>query len=361
MFVERLDMDGRPLADVPRRVMVQARQVVVMAVACRRNWLPGADRFLDIAVLTMIRRYHAVDGEPGWAFSVGPNGAIDPRRDLYAHAFVLLALAAAFTVTGEPEFRQLAHTTLAFLDRQMTSLAGGYVESYPETDVPRRQNPHMHLFEALLAWSEADPDGGYLDRANSLLELLERRFLKGTTPVLTEFFGANWEAPSDLELSFEPGHHFEWAWLLDRFSANGGRPTTSLSECLLRPALRFGIDRSGRVLDEVSAAGRFARRSSRLWPHAEAARAMTTAAARHSGGPPPENFLEVLHRDFLHPAHTGSWIDHLDSDGQILSQFAPASSLYHLVCAYDEIDSRRETSCDSLASVAGEDQTHRRM
>lgn len=337
MFVERLDLNGRPLAGVPRRVMVQARQIYVMAVACRRNWLSGADRFLDVAVRTMIRRYHAVDGRPGWAFSIGPHGDIDPRRDLYAHAFVLLALAGAFTLTGEPELRRLAMTTMSFLDEHLASPAGGYVESYPETDVPRRQNPHMHLFEALIAWHGADPDGGYLDLASNVLELLGRHFLKGRTPVLTEFFGANWEAPSESELSFEPGHHFEWAWLLERFSVSGGRSTTDLSERLLRPALRFGIDPSGLIFDEVSAVGRPARRSFRLWPHAEAAKAMTTAAARHSGAPSPEDFLEVLQRDFLDPAHPGSWIDHFESDGQTLSRFAPASSLYHLVCAYDTL------------------------
>lgn len=337
MFVERLTLDGEPLVDVPRRVMVQARQVFVMAVAARRGWLPGADRLLDRAAQTMVRRYHGVDDEPGWAFAVGTDGSVDFRRDLYAHAFVLLALASAFSLTRERHYRDLAATTLSFLDGHMASSAGGYVDSWPDPTGHRRQNPHMHLFEAMLAWQRADPDADWLRRADGLLVLLERQLMRGEPRVLVEHFGPDWALTYDT-ISFEPGHHFEWVWLLDRFSALGGRPTAILSDELLDIALRHGIGTSGRIHDEVEATGRPFKGSARLWPHAEAAKAMTTGSAARLGAPLPHEFLATLHQDFLDPARRGSWIDRLDQSGGVLSTFAPASSLYHLVCAYDELD-----------------------
>ena len=41
-FVERLALDGTPQPDVPRRLMVQARQIHAFAIAARRGWYPGA-------------------------------------------------------------------------------------------------------------------------------------------------------------------------------------------------------------------------------------------------------------------------------------------------------------------------------
>ena len=76
----------------------------------------------------------------------------DPRRDLYAHAFVLLAIASYVGATGNRRALSLADETLAFLDDHMASPdGGGFVEQLPPLGGVRRQNPHMHLFEALLA------------------------------------------------------------------------------------------------------------------------------------------------------------------------------------------------------------------
>ncbi len=335
-FVERLDLAGRPLPDVPRRVMVQARQIYVMCVAHRRGWMSGADRLADIAVRSMIRRYHAVDGQRGWIFAATAGGAVsDGRRDLYGHAFVLLALAHAATSLADSRLLDLADGTLAFLDGAMTSPHGGYVESWPLPVLPRRQNPHMHLFEALLALHEAAPDRGYLDRATAILDLAEESFVLGSTPVLVEFFDEAWRPRDPEPHAFEPGHHFEWVWLLDRYSGMGGRATDRLAASLLRVALDHGLGPSGLVVDGANEASPITGAGTRLWPQTEAAKAVCTPVGATVGAPSPELFLDGLMGRFLAPALPGSWIDQLDADGNAVSAFAPASSLYHLVCALD--------------------------
>src|SRR2546430_13023820 len=45
-----------------------------------------------------------------------------------------------------------------------------------EVKLPRRQNPHMHLLEALLALHVATGEKNWLRRAGALVDLFKRRF-----------------------------------------------------------------------------------------------------------------------------------------------------------------------------------------
>ena len=45
----------------------------------------------------------------------------------------------------------------------------------------------------------------------------------------------------------------------------------------------------------------------------------------------------LLSRRFLEPALQGGWIDRLDADGRPIGDFVPASSLYHVMGAIDEL------------------------
>ena len=56
-FEERLDLWGRPVADVPLRVMVQARQIHVYAIAAERGWYAGALERVERAFEAFQRDY----------------------------------------------------------------------------------------------------------------------------------------------------------------------------------------------------------------------------------------------------------------------------------------------------------------
>ena len=328
MFLERLDMAARPLPDVPRRAMVQARQIFAYGIAARRGWSAQAADRIDRAGDSLVKRYYRADGAPGWVFAVDRSGAVsDTRRDLYGHAFVLLALATLATVSGNRRMLVLADETLDFLETSMASPAGGYVDALPApTGGALRQNPHMHLFEALLALHEAAPDGPYLDRAGRLLDLMTSRFLQGPDRVLAEFFDADWSPLGGPDVAFEPGHHFEWVWLITRYAALRGQPAPDFAPNLWATATRLGLGPESVIYDEVSPERGVLQRSTRLWPYTEAAKAACCPATR-SMPLDPEGFLSGLHRRFLQSAPAGSWIDHLDADLVPQSSFAPASSL----------------------------------
>ena len=324
-FVERLALDGTPQPDVPRRVMVQARQIHAFAIAARRGWYPGAADLALRAGDTMITRYWQADAQPGWAFSCTRRGAVaDPRRDLYAHAFVLLALAALIRLDPAPRTVALVHQTLAFLDQTLTHPAGGYVEAWPDTVLPRRQNPHMHLLESLLTLHETGACGDLTPRIAALIALFDTRFLPAGDDVLAESYALDW-TPANPGRGFEPGHHFEWIWLLERTAALTGIAVGDRVSRLRRQALR-GMTADGRVVDIMGPDGAIAA-SCRLWPALEAAKVLT--------GPARDQVLGTAWRIFFAPAHPGGWIDHVDPGGDPLVAFIPASTLYHISTAVD--------------------------
>lgn len=336
-FVERLGLDGAPLVAVPRRVMVQARQIHVYATAARNGWLAeGADLALR-AGDAMIAHYAVDEGLGGWVFACDARGAVvDSRRDLYAQAFVLLALASLIALDPRPRYRRLVERTLTFLDREMAHPAGGFVEQWPEPILPRRQNPHMHLLEALLALQEAGGCGDLTGRIAALIALFDARFLPGHTDVLAEFYDAGWQRPDEGK-SFEPGHHFEWVWLLTRHAELTGADVAERIDRLFASALR-GVDARGGVVDEVGEGGPVVPLY-RLWPAMEAAKAFAIVQGRAMRSSGLTLVLSAAWEKFVQPAVPGGWIDRVEGGNPCaqppLIDHMPASSLYHVCTAMD--------------------------
>lgn len=342
-FEEALTFDGHPRPEMPIRLLVQARQIFVCSMAQRRAWHAGAAALAERAFVVMRRDYHRRDGKDGWVFSIARDGSVlDATRDLYAHAFVLLAIAAQVRATGRREELTLAHETLAFLDREMTApLGGGYVETLPRRVGPRRQNPHMHLFEALLALWECSQDRVFLERAGDLFQLFVSKFFQAGEGVLLEYFDDALRPARGDDAIVEPGHHFEWCWLLRRYEAQAGDDrVATIVERLYQHANRAGFDAEGLIVDEVRPDGTLVKASRRLWPMTEAIKSDLVEARRGRAGAADRAvaLAQALHGRFLAPAPTmGGWVDRLGPDGTRLGDLMPATSLYHLAGAIDEL------------------------
>lgn len=126
-FHERLSFAGAPLVDVPLRLMVQARQIHVHALAALNGWHPSAEELAREALESMVRDYWRVDGEDGWAHSISRDGkVIDASGDLYAHAFVLLAMSSVIRIGTSTREEKIIDDTLSFLDGSMAVCWGGH-------------------------------------------------------------------------------------------------------------------------------------------------------------------------------------------------------------------------------------------
>ena len=335
-FHEFLDFSGKPVPSSPRRVMVQARQISVYSrAALEDGYAPGRNLALTAAD-TMVKRWLAADGAPGWVFSVTASGAVvDTRRDLYAHAFVIFGLAWALRLEPNPRFTAAIDDTLRFLDDAFFDPAhGGYWDRLPGARDVRSQNPHMHLFEALIELYEITGNASVLERCRVLDKLATERFISRDHTCLRESFHGDWSvAPGEGEGRVEPGHLMEWAWLLARFEAHAKVDRSDFVQPLIATALARGTDRArGRMIDEFIEDGRGHTLSSRSWPHAEACKALASEILRGHTAYAPD-LIRIARR--LHDTHcptdlNGGWIDRVDAREVSMSKMMPASTFYHI-------------------------------
>jgi len=332
-FRERLDSAGAPLA-VPHRSMVQARQIFVFAHATEQGWNDDAYRMAEIAMASLRRDFASDSGdETSFAFAIDPANATitSTTRDAYAHAFVLFSIAALYRVNGDAALLELADRTIRFIERRLTDPSnGGLFDALP-APAEKRQNPHMHLLEAYLFLERAAPGRGYIERATKLVALFRRHFFKGG--LLLEYFRSDWSIAD--RAVWEPGHHFEWAWLLGEYAALTGEDLGQEMAALYESATGYGLSADGLIIDELSPELAPLKLSRRVWPHTEAIKA---ASMRHARGDTDarrfaESIASTLMQRFLNRPFAGGWVDHLDAQGAALVDYVPASSLYHLALA----------------------------
>jgi mannose/cellobiose epimerase-like protein (N-acyl-D-glucosamine 2-epimerase family) len=340
-FHERLHFDGRPDLDCPRRMRVQARQLYVYSEAAVRGWWGPARAVAEAGFAAFIRDCWARDGQPGFLHTFGQDKApLDLKRDTYDHAFGLFALAWYYKLTREPRALALAHEILDLLDSRLADpVNGGFVESIPEA-LPRRSDPHMHLLEASLEWTEATGEARFLDLARRMTTLFKARFFDRETETLREFFAADLgpaEGPAGQVTA--PGHHFEWSWLLAWAERLGAGQARAEADALHAYGISHGLDPEGFAIDECDRHGRQIRRSRRAWPQTELIKAYLNRAGQ--GDPKAADSAAAVTltflRSYLATEVPGLWMDQFDAEGAGLTDAAPASTLYHVVVAFREM------------------------
>jgi mannose/cellobiose epimerase-like protein (N-acyl-D-glucosamine 2-epimerase family) len=341
-FEERLSLRGNRLPGVPQRLMVQARQIYCFSLASQRGWHEGSRELVERAYTSMVRDFYRRDGRDGWVFSINHDGEVlDGTRDLYSHAFVLLGVASYVKAGGSREALSMADETLAFLDQSLAASTGGYLDAHPRSDSLRRQNPHMHMLEGLLSLWSSSGERRYLTQAEKIFELFSGHFFQPLQGVLVEYFNEELQPAAGLIGKIvEPGHHYEWAWLLRWFERESGRLAEPYANALYRHADLYGYDGDGLVVDELLSGGQPHKRSRRTWPITEAIKANLSEVVlrRMDAIDKVIALTDRLHDRFLTRDPPGGWIDRLDENGRAATDFMPASTLYHILCALDELD-----------------------
>jgi mannose-6-phosphate isomerase len=198
----------------------------------------------------------------------------------------------------------------------------------------------MHLFEAALAIAAAPgarPDD--LARADGLARWCADDIV-GPHGALPELFDQAWRAHRvDDAFTVEPGHHFEWAWLLGELRALGGTDHRALAARLWAFARQHGIDPArGVAIDAIDSTGRVLAPTARLWPQTERLKAALAVAEDEAVAA-----FDGLQR-FLETPAPGAVFDRMLPDGSFVAEPARASSLYHIVCAYRALVDAAERS-----------------
>jgi mannose-6-phosphate isomerase len=327
-FHEALSIAGEPRPG-PRRARVQGRQAYAYATAGLIGW-DGPWRDAAWHAMDFLTDRYLRDDEL-FRTLLGLDGAVlDGTPMLYDQAFALLGTATLHRADPEGrDLRQIALGVLRGLD-SMRNPAGGFTENIA---FPYQANAHMHLLEGALAWAEND--GGVWDAlADEIVEMALRVFIDPQGGFLREFFNADWRLiGGDDGRLVEPGHQFEWAWLLEKWGRLRGREDAIAAARRLYEAGLRGLDpERGVVMNELWDDFSIREATARLWPQTERLKAELLFGDEAG----QVRAAEALRRYLRTPA-PGAWRDKLRADDTFIDEPAPATSFYHILCACTEL------------------------
>jgi mannose-6-phosphate isomerase len=332
-FYERIAQDGRAI-DEPRRARVQPRQIYSFALAPGLGWRGPARQIVERGMAFFLKYYRRDDGL--YRTLVAPQGAIlDNSTVLYDQAFALLGLAAARKLLGpDPAIEDAAVDLFDTLYSELKRVGPGFYSGLP-VRFPLLSNPHMHLFESALAWCELSAEPGWRTLADELGELALRRFIDPRSGALRESFDEAWSPVAGIDgRRVEPGHQFEWAWLLLRWRPDNDGEARRAALRLIDVGERAGV-RRGLAIDALLDDLTPLEVSARLWPQTERLKALGLAASLTGETHFWASAIEAadgLLRYFDTPV-AGLWYDRVNGDGVVHVAPAPASSFYHIVTA----------------------------
>ncbi|WP_068311781.1 AGE family epimerase/isomerase [Aliiruegeria sabulilitoris] len=333
----------------PSTTLAQARTAFMLAHLGR---LTGQERLLDAAgrIMGFITEYLR-DPDGGCRYAVNPDGSRieSPEATLrrtYDQSFVLLALvslraAGSSAVSGED-----VELCWSFVENVLTD---GEMGALWEDDRMaargarpgdlRAQNPHMHMLEAVLQCLELTGDDIWADRARSLVTAGTRYFIDPSTGAVREFVGHDL-APIDSPEGNrrEPGHQYEWAWLLMRHAdltgdAEARRVVEPMSTFAASHGWRKDGPMAGALYDALGADGRVTEATHLLWPLTEAGKYFS-AVARDTGDAPSaakaREIADLIFGRYFDHGGRPAWVNQFDGDGNVIWEAGLSRLLYHV-------------------------------
>ena len=344
-FHEKLNADAQVVAGVPRRTRVVARQIYSFAAAGRLGWTGDWSSVVDHGAQSLFRDCIQSEGLVVSTYTlddVPSNHAFD----LYDHAFALFALSELAVRNGyEEQATNAATQMLDAMNRRFLAPKGGWLDAEGGEAI-LRSNPHMHLLEAMLALDRVIDNKCWIDEADGIVDLALKFFIAPSTDALHEYFDLDWTPyPDERGRIVEPGHQFEWSWLLRKWlvqTKNPLREAAVAAEKLCGIGEKYGVTAAGLVIDELWDDLNPKTNTSRTWPQTERVKACLKQAqlstsvlsVRQWEANAAQAISGILR--FAHKTgNKGLWYDRLLPDGRALIEPAPASSLYHIMCAAD--------------------------
>ena len=322
---EALDAEHHPLPPQRYRAMACARQLYLFSSLIGQ--VPGAKERAAALFRSLQQHFHDAE-HGGWFYSIDPQGApLDQRKDLYTHAFILFACAHYWDKVREPLVESVLNAVLEVL-AQRFSTGDGLYEACLERDwsllnTGPLQNPLMHLAEAFLATLSVRED---LAAQRALVELctaMQQRFIDPQHSVLME------KPLGSVDNWFEPGHQFEWYFLLESSPLLRGSKLHASVERAFAFTEQLGVDQSsGAVRAMLTLDGQSKDATQRIWAQAEYLRALTLR---------PDSEASVLHQLQTlqqRSLHARGWYECRDENGEVSRQDMPSTTPYHLATCY---------------------------
>jgi mannose-6-phosphate isomerase len=338
-----------------RRGRVVARQMFVFDAGRRLGWEAAQPDPVRHGCEFLFSRLKRSDGLFHVAIDL-ESSQPHPAFDLYEHAFYLFSLARVHAeLSAHFPTLETATSCLRLMRQGWGKANGGFEESSPSS-LPLKSNPHMHLLEAALAWIESTAPASaeqapWVALATELCDLCLEHFVDPRSGAVREYFDGQWlPIKDDRGRIVEPGHQFEWAWLLMRWAAAPQcldaqrRACSAAAPRLVQLAERYGVDpRRGVAFNELWDDMTPKDAAAKLWPQTERVKAW--CSMMRAAGSPAQSLAAGEHLGlamtgllrYLEGAAAGLWHEVLLPDGTFTREPCKASSFYHIVCAIETV------------------------
>lgn len=330
-FYERLGHSFRPVFSGQRRLLTQCRQLSIYSSLDYKDLTQHFDYIIE--------KYRQPNGL--WIFSLNDDGnPLDKTCDLYALSFVIFMCTHYYRATGDDRAHNVALETLHLIDTHFrVKDLPGFTEALGENGKPmatiRRQNPHMHLLEACLFAYETWGDESFLSIADDIVQLFYKYFFNADKVILHEFFDDHLNPHPEKGDLVEPGHYFEWVWLLKKHAHTKYNVALhdKAATALFAWADAHGWDKTyGGVYDVLKPDGTVVADTKRLWPFCEALKAyalmLNITQNRQSLKDRVADMVTVFLEKYMQDR--GFWTELLNRDLTTQTDYMPGTTPYHV-------------------------------
>jgi len=315
---EALDAQHRPLPVQRYRAMACARQLYLFSSRIEQ---PGAAERAAALFRSLQQHFHDAE-HGGWFYSIDADGKpLDRRKDLYTHAFIVFACAHYWGKVREGLVESALNAALEIVSEQFARDDGLYEaslgEDWSDLGSGPLQNPQMHLAEAFLQVIAVREDEGVQQALLTLCEALQTHFIESQHGLMLE------KPRGAVDNWFEPGHQFEWFYLLETSTLLRGTPLHASIDRAFGYAQRYGVKHAA-VLAMLDVDGTVIDATQRVWAQAEYLRAL---ALRPGSEAKLAEQLQAMEQRFL---HEGGWYECRDGEGAVSRHDMPSTTPYHL-------------------------------